>query len=324
MAIIFSGIQPSGNLHIGNYFGSIANWQGLLDDNQCFFGVMDLHAITVFQDPKELQQNVLKCAAIYLACDLKSNNSLIFAQSKVAAHSQLAWILSCFTPLGWLNRMTQYKDKVQKNQQNQNLGLFSYPCLMAADILLYQANIVPVGEDQKQHLELARDIAISINQKFKEEIFTIPEQKINDNAKRIMSLKDGSNKMSKSDESDYSRINFSDCNDLIVKKIKKAKTDSLSHLSYESSRPEIYNLINIYSLLSKQNPQQIIDQFSNFGSFKTNLADLMVEKIAPIRDKINQYLQDIAQIEKILDQDAQKANEIANNNLTKITKTLGL
>ena len=324
MAIIFSGIAPSGNLHIGNYFGSIANWKDLLASNQCFFGIMDLHAITTFQDPKELNENIIKCAAIYLACGLKTDNSLIFAQSKVAAHSQLAWILSCFTPLGWLNRMTQYKDKIQKNQQNQNLGLYSYPVLMAADILLYNANIVPVGEDQKQHLELARDIAICINQKFNKEIFCIPEPKINQSAKRIMSLKDGNSKMSKSDDSDYGRINFSDDNDLIVKKIKKAKTDSHAHLSYEKERPEIYNLINIYSILSKQNPDQIISQFSNFGSFKANLADLMIAEISPIRQKINQYLQDASQIQKILDLDCQKANDIANNNLNKITKTLGL
>lgn len=325
MNTVFSGIQPSGNLHIGNYFGSIANWINLQDNNKCIFGVMDLHAITVEQDPKELRRNVIDCAVIYLACGIDPKKSIIFTQSSVKEHAELAWILSCFTPLGWLNRMTQFKEKSTK-LNSQNLGLYAYPTLMAADILLYNTNIVPTGEDQKQHLELTRDIAISLNSKFKQDFLTIPEPMIIGQNKRVMSLTDGISKMSKSNESDYSRINLSDEADLIVKKCQKAKTDSLSGISYDKERVELFNLINIFAACDNKTPQEIAKKYENsgFGEFKKDFAASLVAKIVPIQNNIKELRQNLDYVNKILQEGQEKAEEIASCNLQKIKQVIGL
>lgn len=325
MKTVFSGIQPSGNLHIGNYFGSIANWINLQDQHNCIFGIMDLHAITVKQDPNQLRKNIIDCAITYLACGIDPKKSTIFVQSQVKEHAELAWILSCFTPMGWLNRMTQFKDKSSKSE-NQNLGLYAYPTLMAADILAYNANLVPVGEDQKQHLELTRDIAESLNNHFNEDFLTIPEPLIIGNNKRVMSLTDGISKMSKSNESDYSRINLDDAPELIIKKCKKAKTDSLMGISYDKERVELFNLINIFSACVNETPQNIAKKYQNsgFGDFKKDFSLAVVNKIEPIQKNIKELSNNLDYIEQILKEDQEKAQNIAFENLIKIKKIIGL
>lgn len=322
---VFSGIQPTGNLHLGNYLGAIQNWIGLQDSYDCLFGVMNLHAITLPQDPKELEANSLLAAATYLACGLDPKKSKIFVQSQVKEHCELAWILSTITPLGWLNRMTQFKDKTAKNYEG-DLGLYSYPVLMAADILLYQTDLVPVGEDQKQHLELTRDLAGAFNRRFKIEFFKLPKPLIIKQTKRIMSLQDGTKKMSKSDISEISRINLGDSPDEIIKKIKKAKTDTNPTISYDESRPEIYNLLNIFAAITKKTPEEIavFYQNSGFAKFKTDLAENLIDHISPISQKISEFLTDKHELTKILSDGKNYAQEIANKNLSKIHKIIGI
>ncbi len=323
MKKIFSGIQPSGNLHLGNYLGSIANWIDLQKDHKSIFGIMDLHAITVPQNPQQLQQNIIDCAIIYLASGLDPQKSIIFTQSDVKEHAELAWILGCLTPLGWLNRMTQFKEK---SANNENLGLYAYPALMAADILLYKTDLVPVGEDQKQHLELTRDIAGAFNRQFQTEYFKLPEPMIGKENRRIMSLIDGTKKMSKSDDSDLSRINLSDDADLIIKKIKKAKTDSESLIAYDEKRPEIYNLLNIFASVTGQNPKAIAAEYENsgFGKFKENLANAAIAKLAPVQKNIKILKNDQSQVKQILKDGAEQARQIASANLKEIKKIIGI
>ncbi len=320
---IFSGIQPTGNLHLGNYLGSIANWIGLQNNHQCLFGIMDLHSITIPQNPAELRNNILETVIVYLASGIDPKKSVIFAQSAVKEHTELAWILSTLTPLGWLNRMTQFKEK---STDNENLGLYAYPVLMAADILLYKSAIVPVGEDQKQHLELARDIAGAFNRQFKTEFFKLPEPMILGNCTRVMSLQDGLKKMSKSDESDLSRINLSDSQDEIVKKIKKAKTDSTIGITYDKTRPEIYNLLNIFSASVNKKPEAIALEYQNSGNgkFKEDLADALFAMLEPIQKNIMSFKNDLGFVKKVLSEGEQKAREIAALNIAEIKKIVGL
>lgn len=323
MKTVFSGIQPTGNLHLGNYLGAIRNWIDLQNTHRCIFGVMNLHAITLPQDPKELEQNVLEAAATYIACGLDPKKSTIFVQSEVAEHVELAWVLGTLTPLGWLDRMTQFKDK--KNS-NENLGLYAYPALMAADILLYKSDLVPVGEDQKQHLELTRDIAGAFNRRFDCEYFKLPEPMILKEVKRIMSLQDGAKKMSKSEESEISRINLIDSPEQIVKKIKKAKTDSLATLTYDEARPEIYNLLNIFSAITEKNPQEIAKEYENsgYGKFKNDLADALVAKLAPIQTELTRLKTDQFYLKRILSEGREAASEIAKKTKKEVFEIVGL
>ena len=326
---IVSGIQPTGNIHLGNYLGAISSWQNLQNHPEAgniFFGIMDLHSITIKQDPAQLKQNIFDICAIYLASNLDLEKTTIFAQSSIKEHAELCWLLSTITPMGWLNRMTQYKDKIKENNSNENLGLYAYPVLMAADILLYKADIVPVGDDQKQHLELTRDLAGAFNREFNVEYFTLPKPLIQKNAARIMSLQDGSKKMSKSDISDLSRINLSDDADLIVKKIKKAKTDSISGISYDKDRREIFNLLNIFASVSDKKPEEIAQQYENSqtGKFKNDVADAIIEFLAPIQNKISQFKQNPDLIREILAKGQNKASEVAARNIREIKDIIGL
>ena len=326
MQNIVSGIQCTGNLHLGNYLGSIKNWIALQQQSKSFLFLADSHSITVKQDPTKLYNDTYKTVATYLACGIDPNCATIFAQSSVKEHAELAWILSCITPVGWLNRMIQFKEKAGKDKETAALGLYSYPVLMSADILLYQANIVPVGEDQKQHLELARDIAMAFNRTVKKDFFTIPEPLITGSAVRIMSLRDGRKKMSKSDESDYSRINLSDNADLIAKKIKKAKSDSFTEITYnEQERPEVANLINIYAALSNMNRDQVVENFSNhnFSSFKNELVDLAVATIEPISEKLNRFNQDKSYLQQVLKQGQFNATAVASKTINQVKQLLG-
>jgi len=292
---IFSGVQPTGNLHLGNYLGAIKNFVQLDSDdsNNCVFCVVDLHAITVNQDPKELRNNIRETVATFIASGINPKKSIIFNQSQVSAHSEAAWILSCVARMGWLNRMTQFKEKAGKERENASIGLYSYPVLMAADILLYDTTHVPVGDDQKQHLELCRDIAQKFNNDFKvDDFFKVPNPLIQKEFSRIMSLKDGLKKMSKSEISDLSRINLTDTKDQIINKIKKAKTDTLpmpSDIKELDKRPEAKNLLGIYSSLSNSSLDISLKKFSgkNFSEFKENLSQILIDKITPISNEIN-------------------------------------
>ena len=328
---IFSGVQPTGNLHLGNYLGAIKNFVNLNneDENDCIFCVVDLHAITVNQDPKELSNNIRGTVATFLASGIDPKKSIIFNQSKVSAHSEAAWILSCVARMGWLNRMTQFKEKAGKDKEKASIGLYSYPVLMAADILLYDATHVPVGEDQKQHLELCRDIAQKFNNDFKiDDFFKIPEPLIQKEFSRIMSLKDGLKKMSKSEISDLSRINLTDTKDQIINKIKKAKTDPLpmpSTIDDINKRPEAKNLIGIYSSLADLKLEETINKFSgkNFSEFKENLIEVLIDKIIPISVEIKKLLDDKNYLDEILLDGSKKAEDIASKKIKKIHKILG-
>ena len=328
---IFSGVQPTGNLHLGNYIGAIKNFVNLQNDknNSCIYCVVDLHAITINQDPIQLKKNIRETAATFIASGLDYKKSIIFNQSLVPAHAETSWILSCVARMGWLNRMTQFKEKAGKDKEKASVGLYIYPILMAADILLYDATHVPVGEDQKQHLELSRDIANKFNLDFKSPNFFIaPEPLIQKNFARIMSLKDGKKKMSKSDPSELSRINLTDSSDQISNKIKKAKTDTQTLPDNEnglSKRPEAENLLGIYSSLSDQPLTKTINEFSgkNFSDFKVKLANLVVEKISPISSEINKLLKDETFIDQILKDGADKANEIAYKKIIDVKKIVG-
>ncbi len=323
MKTVLSGIQPTGNLHLGNYLGSIANWIDLQETHKCIFGVMNLHAITLPQDPKALRQNVLDAASVYLACGLDPKKVTLFAQSEVAEHAELAWVFGTLTPMGWLNRMTQFKEKSAKDE---NLGLYSYPVLMAADILLYKADVVPVGEDQKQHLELTRDIAGAFNRRFGVEYFKLPEPMIVKAVKRIMSLQDGTKKMSKSDESDLSRINLTDSADEILKKVKKAKTDSLPTITMDEARPEIYNLLNIFSAVSGKTPEAIAAEYETAGNgkFKTDLAENLIEKLRPIQENLRRFSQDQNYVRQVLNQGKEQASVIAAKTKKEVFEIVGL
>ena len=277
--IIFSGVQPTGEIHIGNYFGAISQFVSNQEKYKSIFSIVDLHAITVWQDPSELSKSIKKVLAIFLASGIDPDKNIIFNQSRVAEHTQLSWVLSCTARMGWLNRMTQFKDKAGKNKENASIGLYSYPVLMAADILLYSATHVPVGDDQKQHLELARDIAHKFNTDYKKEIFALPVPLMNQSSARIMSLRDGTKKMSKSDISEYSRILMTDSNDQITTKIKKAKTDSMNmpmDLNEAEKRPEINNLLNIYCACTNRKKDEIISNFSGkeISFFKKSLTEV--------------------------------------------------
>ena len=328
---IFSGVQPTGNLHLGNYIGAIKNFVNLQNDpnNFCIYCVVDLHAITVKQDPRELKKNIRETTATFIASGLDYKKSIIFNQSLVPAHAEGSWMLSCVARMGWLNRMTQFKEKAGKDKEKASVGLYIYPILMAADILLYDATHVPVGEDQKQHLELSRDIANKFNLDFNvPEFFIPPEPLIQNKFSRIMSLKDGTVKMSKSDPSDLSRINLNDSSDQIINKIKKAKTDTEPLPDDEnelSSRPEAENLLGIYSSLSDQKLNKIINEFAgkNFSEFKKKLATLVVDKISPISSEINKLLKDEKFIDDILIQGAEKANIIASKKIQDVKKIIG-
>ena len=328
---IFSGVQPTGNLHLGNYIGAIKNFVKLQndDDNSCIYCVVDLHAITVKQNPKELKQNIRETAAAFIASGLNYKKSIIFNQSLVPSHSEGSWILSCIARMGWLNRMTQFKEKAGKDKEKASVGLYIYPILMAADILLYDATHVPVGEDQKQHLELSRDIANKFNLDFNSPDFLIaPEPLIQKNFSRIMSLKDGTKKMSKSDPSELSRINLNDNKDEIFNKIKKAKTDTQPLPDSEeelSNRPEAENLLGMYASLNDQSLLNTINEFSgkNFSAFKDKLANLIIDTISPISEEINKLLKDQKFIDQILSDGAQKADKIASKKITNIKKIIG-
>jgi tryptophanyl-tRNA synthetase len=328
---IFSGVQPTGNLHLGNYLGAIKNFVELNNnsENKCIFCVVDLHAITVTQDPNELKNNIRETVATFLASGIDPKKSIIFNQSQVSAHSEAAWILSCTARMGWLNRMTQFKEKAGKDKEKASIGLYSYPVLMAADILLYDSTHVPVGEDQKQHLELCRDIAQKFNNDFKvDNFFIAPEPLIQKEFSRIMSLKDGSKKMSKSESSDLSRINLTDDKDTIINKIKKAKTDPMpmpSSIEELDNRPEAKNLIGIYSSLVDLNLEKSIKEFSgkNFSEFKDNLSQILVDKIIPISTEIRKLLNDKNYLDKILLEGSAQANEIASQKMKKIHEIVG-
>ena len=328
---IFSGVQPTGNLHLGNYLGAIKNFVSLNndDENECIFCVVDLHAITVSQDPTILRENIRETVATFIASGIDPKKSIIFNQSRVSAHSEAAWILSCIARMGWLNRMTQFKEKAGKDKEKASVGLYSYPILMAADILLYDSTHVPVGNDQKQHLELCRDIAQKFNNDYKvDDFFKVPEPLIQKEFSRIMSLKDGSKKMSKSELSDLSRINLTDEKDQILNKIKKAKTDSLpipSTVKELNSRPEARNLIGIYSSLANSTLENSIQDFmgKNFSEFKNKLSQILIDKIGPISNEIKRLLKDKRYLDKILDDGCKKADTIASTKVKKIHDIVG-
>ena len=328
---IFSGVQPTGNLHLGNYLGAIKNFVDLSNENEneCIFCVVDLHAITVNQNPKEFRNNIRETVATFIASGIDPKKNIIFNQSQVSAHSEAAWILGCTARMGWLNRMTQFKEKAGKDKEKASIGLYSYPVLMAADILLYDATHVPVGDDQKQHLELCRDIAQKFNNDFKvENFFVTPEPLIQKEFSRIMSLKDGTKKMSKSEPSDLSRINLSDTQDQIINKIKKAKTDPLPmpiNVKDLDKRPEAKNLLGIYSSLKKINLEKSVKEFSgkNFSEFKENLAQVLVDKIFPLSLEIKKLLNEKGYLDQILVEGSQKANDIASKKIKEIHKIMG-
>ena len=329
--IIFSGVQPTGNLHLGNYLGAIKNFVELNDDkeNHCIFCVVDLHAITVKQDKDELKNNIRETAATFIASGIDISKSIIFNQSEVHAHAEGSWILSCMAPMGWLNRMTQFKEKAGKDKEKASVGLYIYPILMASDILLYDTTHVPVGEDQKQHLELTRDIAQKFNKDFNcENFLKIPEPLIKKKFSRIMSLKDGLKKMSKSDPSDLSRINLTDSKDEIVNKIKKAKTDSYPIPNEEiklKDRPEAQNLLGIYSSISNQTLDETLNEFGgkNFSDLKVKLAEILSNKISPITEEIKKLTNDKKYLDKILLEGASKAEEIAGQKIKEMKKIIG-
>ena len=327
--LVFSGVQPTGNLHLGNYLGALKNFVALQEKTECIYCVVDLHAITIFQEPKELRNNILETTAGFLATGLNSKKSIIFNQSSVSGHAELAWILNCIARVGWLNRMTQFKDKAGKDKEKASVGLYIYPNLMAADILLYKATHVPVGADQKQHLELCRDIAQKFNNDFKQNLFSLPEPLIQKNISRVMSLRDGLKKMSKSDDSEYSRINLKDSADDIIKKIKKAKSDSSTipdNLKDLGEKHEALNLINIYSDLTNISLEQALNELKGkeYSYLKNKLSEVLVEIICPVGKKIRELLNDKSYLEKVLKEGAEKARILAEYNLKEIRNAVGL
>ena len=328
---VFSGIQPSGGLTLGNYLGAIKRFVDMQDDGrfETVYCMVDLHAITVWQDPQDLRRNTRELCAGFIAAGIDPTKSILFNQSQVPEHAQLAWVFNCVARMGWMMRMTQWKDKAGKNTENASLGLFGYPALMAADILIYHATHVPVGEDQKQHLELTRDIATKFNNDFGVNFFPITEPVIEGAATRVMSLRDGTKKMSKSDPSDMSRLNMTDNTDALAKKIKKAKTDAdplPDNLKGLTGRPEARNLINIYAALNDTTPQQVIDEFAGqqFGNFKPKLADLVVAKLSPISSEMSRLMNEPGEIDKILMRGAHRGRELAVPILQKTYDIVGM
>ena len=326
---IFSGVQPTGNLHLGNYLGAIRNWVNYQSSFESIFCVVDLHAITVPQDPAALRQSTREVAACLIASGIDVEDSILFNQSQVSSHTELAWIFNCVARLGWLNRMTQFKEKAGKNRENATVGLYGYPVLMAADILAYKATHVPVGEDQKQHLELTRDIATAFNSMFDREFFPLPEPQIQKTAARVMSLRDGSSKMSKSAESDMTRINLTDEADVIAQKIKKAKSDAdvlPSEMAGLDERPEARNLVGIYAGLSSKSQEDVLAEFGGqgFGAFKPALAELATEVIAPISQEMRRLLGDVAEIDNQLAKGAARADAIAQPILAEVKDIVGM
>ncbi|WP_170369741.1 tryptophan--tRNA ligase [Ruegeria arenilitoris] len=327
---VFSGIQPSGNLHLGNYLGALKRFVDMQGpEMETVYCMVDLHAITVWQDPKELAHSTRELCAGFIAAGIDPEQSILFNQSQVPEHAQLAWIFNCVARMGWMQRMTQWKDKAGKNQQNASLGLFAYPSLMAADILVYHATHVPVGDDQKQHLELTRDIATKFNHDYGVDFFPITEPVIEGAATRVMSLRDGARKMSKSDPSDMSRINMTDDADTISKKIRKAKTDPdalPSEVDGLEGRPEARNLVNIYAALSDQTVAQVLAEVGGkqFGEFKPMLADLAVARLSPISTEMARLMGDQAEIDRILDRGAERAREIAAPILSRTYEIVGM
>ena len=328
--LVFSGVQPTGNLHLGNYLGAVKRFVELQDaDAMCIYCLVDLHAITNWQDPKELRKNTIEVTAAFLACGLRQENSIIFNQSQVSTHTELAWIFNCVARIGWLNRMTQFKEKAGKNRENASLGLYCYPTLMAADILAYHATHVPVGEDQKQHLELTRDIATKFNNDFNTPgFFPIPEPIIEGTATRVMSLRDGTKKMSKSETSEMSRINLTDDSDSIRKKIQKAKTDPFEIPSAQEelvNRPEAENLLGIYATLANQSIEKTLEQFSgsDFKKLKDALSDIVISELDPINKEIKKLLNEETYIVEILQKGSERAHDISQPILQKTREIVG-
>ena len=327
---VFSGVQPTGNLHLGNYLGAIRNFVDLQNKFECVYCIVDLHAITNRQNPKELKENILETVATFVASGLNPEKNIILNQASVSAHAELAWVFNCVARIGWLNRMTQFKEKAGANKENASVGLMVYPNLMAADILLYKATHVPVGEDQKQHLELTRDIAKKFNNDFNcGEFFPIVEPLIPKEVSRVMSLRDGEKKMSKSEESDLGRINLKDDKDLIDQKIKKAKTDAgtiPSEIEGLKNRHEAANLLSIYASLNDLSIDKVLKEFGgkNFSTFKSRLSELIIEKICPIGKEINKLRKNSDYLHKVLEEGSQKADLIAKNNLKEIYNIIGL
>jgi tryptophanyl-tRNA synthetase len=328
MARIFSGVQPTGDLHLGNYLGAIRNWVRLQDDYECLYCIVDMHAITVWQDPEELRASTRDVAAILLASGIDAKRHILFNQSQVPGHAELAWIFNCVARLGWLNRMTQFKEKAGKNRENASVGLYAYPNLMAADILLYKATHVPVGDDQKQHLELARDIAQKFNNDYGVDFFPMIEPLIFGAATRVMSLRDGNAKMSKSDPSEMSRINLTDGADAIQRKIQKAKTDPhplpADPKEFEG-RPEAANLMGIYAALADQHLAEVCRRFAGqqFSVFKKELADLAVAKLAPIQSELLRLKNDPGHVEAVIADGAHRARALAEPILAEVQRIVG-
>ncbi len=327
---VFSGVQPTGNLHLGNYLGAIKNFVNLQNKFECIYCIVDLHAITNRQDPKELRSNIIETIATFIASGLNPEKNIIFNQASVSAHSELAWIFNCVARIGWMNRMTQFKEKAGANKENASVGLMVYPNLMAADILIYKATHVPVGEDQKQHLELTRDIAKKFNNDFKcKDYFPLVEPLIPKEISRVMSLRDGKKKMSKSEDSDQSRINLKDNKDLIDQKIKKAKTDNdsiPSEINGLKNRYEAANLISIYASVNEIEISKVLKEFGgkNFSTFKSKLSESLIEKVCPIGEEINKLLKEKDYLNKILTSGTKKADLLAKSNLKEIYEIIGL
>ena len=326
---VVSGIQPTGNLHLGNYLGAIRRWVKMQEETECLIFLADLHAITVYNDPAELASNIREMAAALIACGIDDKRTTLFNHARVPAHPEMAWLLNCTARIGWLNRMTQFKEKSGKNREGASVGLFAYPVLQAADVLLYQASHVPVGEDQKQHVELIRDIGTKFNTDYGVELFTLPGPLIGATAARIMSLRDGNAKMSKSDTSDMSRINLTDDSDTIAQKVRKAKTDPEPLPdSFEalSDRPEARNLVTIYSALTDEPADSVLHRFAGqgFGAFKPALADLLVETLRPVKARLDQLREDPGEIDRILIAGSERAAELAQPTLDGAYRALGL
>jgi len=326
---ILSGVQPSGNLHLGNYLGAIRNWVRMQADADCLFCIVDLHALTQTIDPAALTAATRETYAAYVACGIDDQAGVVFHQSAVSGHAELAWLLNCVTPIGWLNRMTQFKEKAGKNRENAPVGLYAYPVLMAADILLYKATDVPVGEDQKQHLELARDAAGAFNRRVETDVFPQPEPRIFGVAARVMSLRDGSKKMSKSEESDYSRINLTDDADAIAQKLRKAKTDPEplpETVDGLAGRPEAENLVGVFAALTDRTPEAVLAEHGGapFSKFKPALADVAVSVLSPIGDEMRRLMADPAEIDRRLASGAGRARAIADQTMREAGAALGL
>lgn len=325
MKKVFSGIQPSGDLHLGNYLGALKRWMDEQGEKDNIFCIVDLHAITVPQDPKELRKNIRELAAIFFAAGIDPQKSTVFVQSDITAHAELGWILNCFTPVGWMNKMTQFKDKAGDQKESVSMGLYDYPVLMAADILLYETDEVPVGEDQKQHVETTRNIAQRFNSIYGE-TFKLPEPKISKVAARIMSLDDPTKKMSKSNPSPNGRINLLDSADLIRSKIMKATTDSEGLVKFDESRPGIFNLLEIYQTLTGEPTEAIESKFEGkgYGDFKKDLAEVVVESLGPLQEKYNKLMENPETIEKMLQEGADKIRPIADKTLEEVKQKVGL